>query len=65
MTPDPLESLPPGISALLDVATEQREIREARQRAASRLDAKSDQQEAARLGVSTAELPPLHRDEQA
>ena len=34
-------------------------------RRASRMDAESDRREAARLGVSTADLPPLHRDEQA
>ena len=55
-TPD----LPPGISALLDEATDQREIREARHRAASRADAKRDKQEAERRGVSTAELPPFN-----
>lgn len=64
-TTDPIADLPPGVSALLDVATERREIREARHRAESRADAKRDQEKAARLGVSTAELPPLHRDEQA
>ena len=30
-----------------------------------RIDAAHDQQEAARLGISTADLPPLHRDERA
>ena len=64
-TTDPIADLPPGISALLDVATERREIREARHRAESRADAERDKQEAARLGISTADLPPLHTDEQA
>lgn len=63
--PDPVADLPPGVAALLDVATARAAIRDARARRASRLDAERDRIEAARLGVSTADLPPLHRDEQA
>ena len=56
---DPVAELPLSVRALLDVAAEQREIREARARSASRRDAKRDQQEAARRGITTAELAPL------
>ena len=63
--PDPLADLPPGISALLDVATERAAIRDAKARRQSRIDAERDRMEAARRGIHTAYLPPLHRDEQA
>ena len=62
---DPVAALPPEILALLEQAGERRAARDAQARRESREDAERDRQEAARLGVSTAALPPLHRDDQA
>lgn len=51
------EALPPEIAALLDLATERAAVRDEQARRESREDAERDRREAARLGVSTAELP--------
>ena len=53
--------LPPEIDALLDAFSERKAWRNAKARRESREDAARDQREAARRGISTAELPPFNK----
>ena len=59
--PGPLAALPPDILALLERSGERKARRNAKARRESRADAERDRRKAARLGVSTAELPPFNK----